>query len=65
MGDVVNLRRFRKTRDRAARAAEADRSRAAFGRTAVERAASDEARRRREAALDLHRIDPPGDGPER
>ena len=70
MGDVVNLRRVRKARDRAEKDERAARNRAAFGRTAAERDASAEERTRRLAALDGHRLDParpeaegPDDGP--
>jgi hypothetical protein len=63
VGEVVNLRRARKARDRLARAEEASRNRAASGRTAVERAGAAEERARRDAALDRHRIEVPGDGP--
>ncbi len=55
MGDVVNLRRFRKSRERAGRAEDAARSRAAFGRTREERDASAGEARRAEARLDAHR----------
>ncbi len=63
MGEIVNLRQARKARDRRARAEEASRNRAAFGRTKAERAAAEDARDRREAALDRHRIETPDDGP--
>lgn len=65
MGDVVNLRRFRKTRDRADKAVEAAHNRASFGRAAAERDAAAAERLRGDAALDRHRIDPPGDVPPR
>ena len=65
MGDLVNLRRFRKTRDRAEKADEAARNRAAFGRTRDEREASADATRRAEAKLEAHRRDVPGDGADR
>ena len=65
MGDLVNLRRFRKARDRAAAAEEAARHRAAFGRAGVERDASEDERRRRDAELDRHRLEPPPGGPNR
>lgn len=48
MGDVVNLRRVRKVRQRTEAAAEADANRARHGRTRTERAAM-------EAAADLLR----------
>ena len=37
MGDVVNLNRFRKTRDKAERNKEAEANRARFGRTKAEK----------------------------
>lgn len=57
MGDVVNLRTIRKAKKRADAAAEAERNRAAFGRTRAERqgAAADQARQER--ALDGARLD--------
>ncbi len=64
MGDVVNLRRFRKARDRAEKAEGAARNRAAFGRTASEREAAAEERARRLQALDGHRLDPARPGGE-
>lgn len=63
MGELVNLRRARKMRDRALKAEAADRNRAAFGRTAAEREGSAAEAARREAALDRHRRDPPPDVP--
>ena len=58
MGEVINLRRVRKARDRAAADVEAARNRASFGRTRAERAASADETGRREATLDAHRLDP-------
>ncbi len=52
MGELVNLNRARKARDRAARAAQADANRVAFGRTRAERVAADAERARQEDALD-------------
>ena len=72
MGDLVNLRRFRKARDRVERAEGAARNRAAFGRTRDERNASAGEVTRADAKLDAHRRDAPvhaagddapGDGP--
>lgn len=59
MGDLVNLRRFRKARDRAERAGEAERNRAASGRTRAEREASAGEAARAEAKLDAHRREAP------
>ncbi len=61
MADVVNLNRFRKRRERDARAESAAHNRVTHGRSAVEREASAELRRREEARLDLHRLEPAGD----
>jgi hypothetical protein len=61
MGDVVNLNRFRKRREREAKAEAAAQNRAIHGRSAAEREASADIRRRIETSLDRHRIDPPGD----
>ena len=52
MGEVVNLRRARKARDRAAGDAQAAANRAAFGRTKAEKARDAEEAARRERALD-------------
>jgi hypothetical protein len=60
MADVVNLNRFRKRREREAKAEAAAQNRALHGRNATERDASADARRRLETTLDRHRIDPPG-----
>lgn len=65
MGDLVNLRRFRKARDRAAEAEGAASNRAAFGRARGERDTSEDERRRRDAELDRHRLEPPPGGPNR
>ena len=61
MGEVVNLRRARKRRDRAAGADAAGRNRLAHGRTLAERRATDAERRRADAELDGARLD--GDDP--
>ena len=51
MADVVNLNRFRKRRERDARAESAAHNRVTHGRSAVEREASAELRRREEDEL--------------
>ena len=56
MGDVVNLRRARKRRDREARAEVAERNRVAHGRTLPERRATAAERRRAAAELDGARL---------
>lgn len=52
MGDVINLNRFRKARDKATRAGEADANRRKFGRTKTEKVAEDSEEARRKALLD-------------
>ncbi len=52
MGDVINLNRFRKVRDKAARSQEADANRCKFGRTKAEKTADDQDEARRTALLD-------------
>ena len=57
MGEIVNLKRFRKRgeREQAAKAAETNRAR--FGRTKSERAADTMRVKRDNEILDQHRID--------
>jgi hypothetical protein len=57
LGDVVNLKRFRKRnqRDQAAKQAEANRLR--FGRTRAERTIEEDRARRASELLDHHHID--------
>lgn len=52
MGDVINLNRFRKARDKAASAQEADANRRKFGRTKAEKAVEESEEARRKALLD-------------
>lgn len=52
MGDVINLNRFRKGRDKAAKAQDADANRRKFGRTKAEKAVEDSEEARRKALLD-------------
>ncbi len=52
MGDVINLNRFRKVRDKAAKSKEADANRRKFGRTKVEKAVEESEDARRKALLD-------------
>jgi ribosomal protein S21 len=57
VGDVVNLKRFKKRSEREQSAKQADANRARFGRTKSERT-SDAARAKRASdLLDQHRID--------
>jgi len=57
MGDLVNLKRFKKriARDRSAKQAEANRAR--FGRTKTERTLDQQRASRANDVLDQHRID--------
>ncbi|UZK68757.1 DUF4169 family protein [Sphingomonas sp. S1-29] len=57
MAQVTNLNRFRKARDKAARAAEADANRARFGRTKAQKAAETADAARLATALDGARRD--------
>lgn len=59
MGDVVNLNRFRKTRERAERAKEADANRIRFGRTKAEKERERKEAERTAQTLDGKRIDDP------
>ena len=52
MGDVINLNRFRKGRDKATKAQDADANRRKFGRTKAEKAAEGSEEARRKALLD-------------
>ena len=52
MGDVINLNRFRKARDKAAKAQDADANRHSFGRTKAEKTAEENEEARRKALLD-------------
>ena len=57
MGDVVNLKRFKKRNEREQSAKQADANRARFGRTKSERALDDNRKDRASQILDQHRID--------
>jgi hypothetical protein len=57
MGDVVNLRRFKKRNERQQSAKQAEANRARFGRTKSERALDAERAKRASDLLDQHRID--------
>lgn len=52
MGEVVNLNKARKARDKADRKRQAEVNRSAFGRTAVEKAVTRLERERADKALD-------------
>ena len=57
MGDLVNLKRFRKRAEREQSAKQADANRTRFGRTKSERALDDKRTGRAHDLLDQHRID--------
>jgi hypothetical protein len=57
MGEVVNLKRFKKRGERAQSAKDAEANRARFGRTKAERAADEQRAERASAHLDQHRIE--------
>jgi hypothetical protein len=57
MGDVVNLKRFKKRSEREQSAREADANRARFGRTKAERAREAHRKDRANEILDQHKID--------
>ncbi|QWG24694.1 DUF4169 family protein [Bradyrhizobium sediminis] len=57
MGDVVNLKRFKKRTEREASAKQADANRTRFGRTKSERVLDEQRSSRAKDLLDQHRID--------
>jgi Domain of unknown function (DUF4169) len=57
MGEVVNLKRFRKRTEREQSAKQADANRTRFGRTKSERAEDEQRSKRARELLDQHRID--------
>ena len=61
MGDIVNLKRFRKRSEREQAVKQAETNRARFGRTKSERAADAMRAEQASELLDQHRIDG-GDG---
>jgi hypothetical protein len=62
MGDIVNLRRARKGRERQRKKAEAAENRIAFGMTKAERRRLDGEREKAELGLENHRLVRPDDG---
>ncbi len=56
MGDVVNLKRFRKRTERKASAKQSDANRTRFGRTKSERALDQQRADRANDLLDQHRV---------
>ena len=57
MGEVINLRRARKDRDKRVREEKADANRIAFGRLKVERELSEAEATLEHARLDAHRLE--------
>jgi len=57
MGELVNLKRFKKRNERVGAAKQADTNRARFGRTKSERARDELQTNRANDHLDRHRID--------
>ena len=57
MGDVVNLKRFKKRTEREQSAKQADANRKRFGRTKSERVLDEQRAKRSKDLLDQHRID--------
>ena len=57
MGDVVNLKRFKKRSEREQSAKQAEAKRTRFGRTKSERTLDQQRARRASDLLDQHRID--------
>jgi hypothetical protein len=57
MGDVVNLKQFRKRVEREQSAKQAEANRARFGRTKPERALDKKRTKRESDLLDQHRVD--------
>jgi hypothetical protein len=57
MGDTVNLKRFKKRREREQSEQQAESNRARYGRTKSQRAADDQRVARERNLLDQHRID--------
>ena len=57
MGDVINLKRFKKRSEREQAAKQAEANRARFGRTKSERALDDRRASRADDLLDQHRIE--------
>ena len=57
MGEVINLRRARKDRDKRVREEKADANRIAFGRLKVERELSEAEATLERARLDAHRLE--------
>ncbi|NKB55603.1 MAG: DUF4169 family protein [Alphaproteobacteria bacterium] len=57
MAEIINLREFRKSRDRKAKSTNAARNRAVSGRTKAEAARDEDAAKRAKAEIDSNKID--------
>ena len=57
MGNVINLKRFRKRTERESSAKQAEANRVQFGRTKAERTLEEKRTKRANELLDQHRID--------
>jgi hypothetical protein len=57
MGDVVNLKRFKRRNEREQSAKQAEANRARFGRTKAERVSDEQRSERANRLLDQHQID--------
>jgi uncharacterized protein DUF4169 len=57
MGDVINLKRFKKRTEREQSARQADANRARFGRTKTERARDERRKDRAGDLLDQHKLE--------
>lgn len=57
MGDLVNLKKFRKQTERARTASEAERNRARFGRTKAQKNLEQQQAHHAEQKLDQHLLD--------
>ena len=60
-GDVVNLRQFRKTKQRVEKERQAEQNRLTFGRTKVEKTLTTALNDKTERALDQERLEKPID----
>ena len=59
MGEIVNLRQFRKAREKAQKAAQAAENRALFGRPKASRTLAEKRNTIEVARFDAHRLDGP------
>ena len=57
MGDIVNLKRFKKRNEREQSAKQAEANRALFGRTKSERALDEQTKDRANRLLEQHKLD--------